>query len=197
MTKAERFEFQNAQLAAVNAEVLDFPDLEIRIGKFSYYDNYLHHVMDVYSYHHKHKLFSWGFQNPADRDAEIAKYVAEERKRLEKFPKYTNENIKIGDIFVAFRLSGEYIKDKDFVDWYEIVGKGGKTMLKLRKIDEKIVTGSRIAGYGETLPKPGKFISDVVLTRKLVIGQEAVCIDKTEEIFAEKWDGRKRDFERY
>lgn len=81
------------------------------------------------------------------------------------------------------------------VDFYEVVGKRGKTIVQLREVKSVVVSGE--AGYqGNVIPAPGEYAGDMIERRVLGrVGDPGVKISDGQGR-ATLWDGKPKYFNR-
>ena len=140
----------------------------------------------------KAKKPDWRFRFPNDekRAARIKEFfdnVAERKASRKNSAKERNaghDDVKIGTILYA---SWGY--DQTNVDWYQVVGKSGKTMLEVRKIANIGARGGEGPSYGNCTPAIDNFTGSV-MRKRWDAKYKCVTIDQVQTAYL--WDGRPK-----
>lgn len=131
--------------------------------------------------------FAYAYKDPKKRQARIEEFFKSIRTHEERQQKTNGyHTLEIGSI-----LYSSWGYDQTNIDFYEVVGFKGKTLVLLREIEQiKTPTGDM---YGTTKPRPGKFKSGAFQRR--CMANHIVSITKSETAYL--WDGKPKSYTSY
>lgn len=106
--------------------------------------------------------FRYRFRTEEERAAKVAgffKRAEESAQHKAKTSTADNGSLEVGHI-----LSDIWGYSMTIVDFYEVVGKRGRTIVQLRELAQEVVSGE--PGYqGTVVPKPGEYVGEVIERR--------------------------------
>lgn len=127
------------------------------------------------------------YQDPKRREQRIKEFFESIRAWEKRQQNYSGHHtLKKGAIFYS---SWGY--DQTNVDFYEVVGFKGKTLVLLRELEQiKEPTGDM---YGKTKPRPGKYKSGTFQRR--CMANHIISITKSQSAYI--WDGKPQSYTSY